>query len=170
MHSKVLKEERPYWVCLPNSYDASNKKQRYPVLYLLDGDAHFQSTSSVVQFMSSGPNGNYQIREMIVDAIPNTNRLRDLTPTHTRIGYNGKEEAFLEPSGGGNAFLQFMRDELFPQIDSRFQTLPARILVGHSLGGLLVIHSLLNEPDMFRSSIAIDPSLSLDTQLLSHPA
>ena len=28
MHSKVLKEERPYWVYLPNSYDEGNKKQR----------------------------------------------------------------------------------------------------------------------------------------------
>jgi predicted alpha/beta superfamily hydrolase len=43
MRSKILKAERPYWVYLPNSYDESNNKQRYPVLYLLDGDAHFQS-------------------------------------------------------------------------------------------------------------------------------
>ena len=170
MRSKVLKEERPYWVYLPNSYDEGNKKQRYPVLYLLDGDAHFQSASGVVQFMSSGINGNCQIPEMIVVAIPNTNRTRDLTPTHTKIAYSGNEEAFLESSGGGDAFLKFIRDELFPQIDSKFHTLPARILVGHSFGGLLAIHTLLHEPELFQAYVAIDPSLWWDNQFLTHHA
>lgn len=169
IRSRVLKEERPYWVYLPNSHDEGNK-QRYPVLYLLDGDAHFQSASGVVQFMSSGINGNCQIPEMIVVAIPNTDRTRDLTPTHTKIGIAGKEEAFLKSSGGAGAFLKFMRDELFPQIDSKFHTLPSRILVGHSFGGLLAIHTLLDEPEMFQAYVAIDPSLWWDNQLLTHHA
>jgi predicted alpha/beta superfamily hydrolase len=170
MRSKVLKEERPYWVYLPNSYDEDNKKHRYPVLYLLDGDSHFQSASGVVQFMSSGINGNCQIPEMIIVAIPNTNRTRDLTPTHTKIGYAGKEEAIFESSGGGDIFLKFIRDELFPQIDSKFHTLPARILVGHSFGGLLAIHTLLDEPEMFQGYVAIDPSLWWDNDVLTHHA
>ena len=170
MRSKILKEERPYWVYLPNSYDERNKKQRYPVLYLLDGDAHFQSASGVVQFMSSGINGNCQIPEMIVVAIPNTDRTRDLTPTHSKIGFDGNEAAFLESSGGGDTFLKFMRDELFPQIDSKFPTLPARILVGHSFGGLLAIHTLLAEPAMFQAYVAIDPSLWWDDQHLTQHA
>ena len=41
MRSRVLGEERPYWVYLPASYDARDKRHRYPVLYLLDGDGHF---------------------------------------------------------------------------------------------------------------------------------
>lgn len=170
LHSKVLMEERPYWVYLPGSYDASKKKQCYPVLYLLDGDSHFQPVSGVVQFMSSAINGSCQIPEMIVVAIPNTNRTRDLTPTHTKIGIAGNEEAFLESSGGGNAFLKFMRDELFPQIDSKFHTTQTRILVGHSFGGLLAIHALLTEPEMFQAYIAMDPSLWWDNQLLTHIA
>ena len=169
IRSKVLKEQRPYWVYLPNSYDERNK-QRYPVLYLLDGDAHFQSASGVVQFMSSGINGNCQIPEMIVVAIPNTDRTRDLTPTHTQINISGKEEASLKSSGGAGAFLKFMRDELFPQIDSKFHTLPSRILVGHSLGGLLAVHTLLDEPEMFQAYVAIDPSLWWGNQLLTHTA
>jgi predicted alpha/beta superfamily hydrolase len=170
IHSKVLKEERPYWVSLPNSYEEGNKKRGYPVLYLLDGAAHFQSASGVVQFMSSGINGNCQIPEMIVVAIINTDRTRDLTPTHTNIGISGKEESHLKSSGGGNAFLKFVQDELFPQIDSKFHTLPTRILAGHSLGGLLAIHALLEVPDMFHAYIVIDPSLFWDNQLLTHHA
>ena len=170
MRSKVLKEERHYWVYLPSSYDEGNKKLRYPVLYLLDGDAHFQSASGVVQFMSSGINGNCQIPEMIVVAIPNTNRTRDLTPSHSKIGFAGNEESFLESSGGGGTFLRFLRDELFREIDSKFHTLPSRILVGHSFGGLLAIYTLLAEPEMFHGYIAIDPSLWWDDERLAQDA
>ena len=67
-------------------------------------------------------------------------------------------------------FLKFIRDELFPQIDSKFHTLPARILVGHSFGGLLAIHALLHDPDLFQAYVAIDPSLWWDNQLLTHHA
>ena len=170
MHSRILGEERPYWVYLPASYDARDKRHRYPVLYLLDGDGHFQSASGVVQFMSGGINGNCQIPEMIVVAIPNTDRMRDLSPTHTKIGYQGKEEPSFESSGGGDTFLKFMRNELFPHIDSRFHTLPARILVGHSLGGLLAIHALLEYPEMFQACLAIDPSLWWDDEHLTKNA
>lgn len=170
LFSKVLKEERPYWVYLPNSYDDRNKKHPYPVLYLLDAEAYFQPISGVVQYMSNGPGGNCQIPEMIIVAIPNTNRTRDLTPTHTQIGIDGKEAAYPESSGGGDAFLKFIREELFTEIDSKFHTLPARILVGHSFGGLLVLYTLLHDPGMFQSYIAIDPSLWWDHQLLTRQA
>jgi hypothetical protein len=141
-------------------------QQRYPVLYLLDGDAHFLSATGVVQFMGSGPNGNSQIPELIVVAMPNTNRTRDLTPTHSTFGFLGKEEAWVKASGGGDRFLRFIRDELFPKIDSTYRTLPYRILVGHSFGGLLALHALLEAPGMFQAYVAIDPGFWWDDQEL----
>ncbi|MEM7535498.1 MAG: hypothetical protein AAF639_25200 [Chloroflexota bacterium] len=33
-----------------------------------------------------------------------------------------------------------------------------RILIGHSFGGLLTLHTLLDVPEMFQAYIAIDPS------------
>ncbi len=169
--SETLGEDRPYWVYLPVSYDSnSSASLHYPVMYLLDGDAHFPSASGVVQFMSSGINGNVQIPELIVVAIPNTNRTRDLTPSHTTIGFDGEETDFLQESGGGDAFLKFVRDELFPKIDSDYRTAPHRTLVGHSFGGLLALHALLDAPDMFQAYIAIDPSLWWDDKLLVRQA
>lgn len=171
INSEILSEDRPYWVYLPESYgDETNAPRRYPVLYLLDGDGHFQSATGVVQFMSSGINGNVQIPELIVVAIPNTNRIRDLTPSHTTMGFDGEETDFLQESGGGDAFLKFVRTELFPKIDSDYRTAPHRTLVGHSLGGLLALHALLDAPDMFQSYIAIDPSLWWDDKLLVRQA
>ncbi len=112
--SKILDEERPYWLYLPESYnDTTHTPQHYPVLYLLDGDAHFHSASGVVQFMSAGINGNIQIPELIVVALPHIDRTKDLSPTHSNVFPDGKESAFLETSGGGDRFLQFIREELF---------------------------------------------------------
>jgi hypothetical protein len=170
LRSQVLNEERPYWVYLPASYDDKTyAPQRYCVLYLLDGDAHFHSASGVVQFMSAGINGNFQIPELIVVAIPNLSqdgRTRDLTPTASQLGPDGKETHFFANSGGGNNFLKFLREELFPRIESSYRTRPHRILVGHSFGGLLVLHALLDSPELFQAYIAIDPSLWWDNQVL----
>lgn len=169
--SETLGEDRQYWVYLPASYNSdSGASQHYPVMYLLDGDAHFPSASGVVQFMSSGINGNVQIPELIVVAIPNTDRTRDLTPSHSTIGRDGEESTFQQNSGGGNAFLKFVRDELFPKIESDYRTAPHRTLVGHSFGGLLTLHALLDAPELFQAYIAIDPSLWWDNKLLVRQA
>ncbi len=168
LQSAVLGEERAYWVHLPGSYGRGD--QRYPVLFLLDGSAHFHSATGVVQFMSGGINGNTQVPEMIVVAIPNTDRTRDLTPTHTTIGFDGNEAAFLAGSGGGDAFLRFIKDELFPAIDAAYRTAPYRVLVGHSFGGLLAVHALLHAPEMFQAIIAIDPSMWWDGEKLVNEA
>ncbi len=53
LDSAVMKEKRDYWVYLPTAYnDKLYGPVRYPVMYILDGDAHFHSASGVVNFMS----------------------------------------------------------------------------------------------------------------------
>ncbi|HWW03011.1 MAG TPA: alpha/beta hydrolase-fold protein [Candidatus Acidoferrum sp.] len=167
LHSGILNENRPYWVYLPRSYgEELFAPKKYPVLYLLDGDAHFHSASGVVDFMGGGINGNMQIPELIIVAIPNTSRTRDLTPTHTTRDATGKEEPSFASSGGGEAFLDFIDKELMPQIEREYRTMPFRILVGHSLGGLFAMNALLHRPPIFQAFIAIDPSLQWDDQVV----
>ena len=80
-HSNILDEEREYWVSLPESYSNEGASyKRYPVLIVLDGNSHFRSITGMVNYMSSGYNGNIRIPEMIVVAIQNVNRRRDFTP------------------------------------------------------------------------------------------
>src|SRR6202048_3031607 len=168
-HSGTLNEDRPYWVYLPESYNSkSQAPEAYPVLYLLDGDALFHSATGVVQFMSR--NGNVQIPELIIVAVPNTNRNRDLTPTHSLRNQLGKESESLTSSGGGDAFLRFLQQELVPLIEANYRTLPYRILLGHSLGGLSAIQALLTAPTTFQGIIAIDPSLWWDNQVMLNRA
>lgn len=146
LHSKILNQSRPYWVSLPESYRAKANSQKYPVLYLLDAEWNFYWVSEVVQFM----NQSRQIPEFIVVGIPNIDREHDLTPTH-----NTNDPS----SGGGPLFERFLNEELAPQINARFRTVPYRLLVGHSAGGALAIDAFLHQTTGFQGYIAIDPAL-----------
>lgn len=54
IHSKILNETRDAWVYLPPNYsDKYFQAGRYPVLYILDGDAHFHSITGMSQALSS---------------------------------------------------------------------------------------------------------------------
>jgi predicted alpha/beta superfamily hydrolase len=149
IYSSTLKENRKIWIYTPTataSIPAGDK--RYPVLYLLDGDAHFLSTVGIIQQLSQA-NGNAVLPEMIIVGIENTDRLRGLTPASAKT--NSDEMA--------NPFIHFLSSELIPYIDKNYSTAPYKLLAGHSLGGLTAIDILTNTPDMFNAYIAIDPSM-----------
>ena len=143
--SKILNENRTLWIYTPThtSQNTSTEK-RYPVLYVLDGNAHFYSTVGIIQQLSQA-NGNGVLPEMIVVGIENTNRLRDLAPSSDQS----------KP----NPFVNFLSSELIPYIDKNYKAAPYRLLVGHSLGGLTAIDMLTNFPELFNACIAIDPSM-----------
>jgi uncharacterized protein len=165
IYSNLLKENRTIWVHLPRGMDdLKTNSGRYPVVYLLDGDAHFSSVTGLIQQFSE-MNGNTLCPEMIVVGIPNTDRQRDLTPTHTQITYQG-DSTRPNSSGGGEIFTSFIEKELIPHIDSLYPTAPYRIFIGHSLGGLMVINTLIHHPQIFNAYLAIDPSMWWDKQTL----
>ncbi|MFN8570981.1 MAG: alpha/beta hydrolase-fold protein [Gemmatimonadaceae bacterium] len=165
--SATLKEKRPYLVYTPPSYrDTTYLPRAYPVLYLLDGDAHFHSVTGLLQILGTGVNGTFVVPEMIVVAIPNTNRMRDMTPTHATRGPDNSPTPAFGASGGMTNFLGFIKTELIPHIDSAYRTAPYRVFVGHSLGGITTIQALYTIPETFNAYVAIDPSLWWDDRLL----
>ncbi len=167
IHSGILHEERKIWVHLPSSagYD---KKRKYPVGYLLDAEKNFESVVGMIDFLSSVYNNNV-FPEMIVVGIPNTIRTRDLTPTKVTGGL-WIDSFTAANSGGGEAFTSFIEKELVPHIDSLYPSMQYRMLIGHSLGGIMVINTLMHHTKLFRSYIAIDPSMWWDQQRLLHEA
>ncbi len=157
INSIILNEKRPIWVYVPNNETSTNDAtQKYPVVYLLDGDWHFTSVVGMLQQLSY-VNGNTICPEMIVVGIPLKDRYKDLTPTC--------DSAYSNSSGGYHDFISFISDELIPHIDATYPTAPHRILIGHSLGGLATINTLNNFPNLFNSYIAIDPSMWWDQQI-----
>lgn len=162
--SKVLNENRKIWIHLPRSAQKTGfAKQKYPVVYLLDGDAHFTSTVGIIEQLSE-INGNTNCPEMIVVGITNTNRNRDLTPTHSDIDLPFVPKNLSEQSGGGENFAVFLEKELIPYIDNKYPTAPYKILIGHSFGGLTALNILTNHTRLFNSYVAIDPSMWWDHQ------
>jgi predicted alpha/beta superfamily hydrolase len=166
--SKILNEKRKIRIQVPagmKSWDS------YPVLYVLDGEAQTTMTAGQVQYLSE----SYKIiPNLIVVGIENTDRIRDLTPTHHNIGPDGKPDtsarAFGRNSGGGEKFLQFIREELMPYIQRQYHPAPYNILAGHSLGGLMALYCLVNHPEYFNAYIAISPSLQWDNKVMLQQA
>jgi predicted alpha/beta superfamily hydrolase len=158
IESKILKEERKVWVYVPEQNDDGIfLKKNYPVVYLLDGDAHFYSVVGMIQQLSS-VNGNTLCPKMIVVGIPNTNRTRDLTPTKGVVNPFA-DSSMIANSGGGDAFMAFIEEELIPQIEEKYPTEPYRMFIGHSLGGLMVMNTLIHKPHLFNAYVSIDPSM-----------
>ena len=154
LKSDILNEDRQILISKPAGYDQSSMK--YPVMYLLDGNAHFHHTTGIIQFLWSIGN----MPQMIVVAIPNTQRTRDLTPA------TSDTSSRLQNAGGADNFLKFIRRELMPHVESNYRTQPYKLLVGHSFGGLFAVNTLLTHPESFDAYVAISPSLWWDTQRL----
>jgi predicted alpha/beta superfamily hydrolase len=157
VQSKILNEKRKILVHVPPF-----KSKTFPVIYLLDGDAHFTSVVGLVQQLSA----NNIIPNMMVVAIPNTNRTRDLTPTKSKPNPPMATEGLVAQSGGGRNFVKFLEEELFPYVEKNYPTTSYRMFIGHSFGGLLVMDVLHNRPDLFTSYISIDPSMWWDDKKL----
>ena len=165
--SPTLKEHRKFLIYTPPSYkDTTYLPQKYPVLYLLDGDAHFHSVTGLLQILGTGVNATFVVPEMIVIAIPNTDRLRDMTPTNSEKEFDGKPKKKRDTSGGMANFFRFIQTELIPKVDATYRTAPYRVFVGHSLGGITTINALYTIPETFNAYVAIDPSLWWDDRLL----
>jgi uncharacterized protein len=166
--SKILNEQRRILVYVPASAASEIfTKQLYPVVYLLDGDAvHFAAVVSMINQLSS----LFAFPEMMVVGIPNTDRTRDLTPTPMDDYWQfldfAADSIFLKNSGGGEKFIAFLEAELIPHIESTYPAAPYRMLIGHSLGGLTVMNTLIYHTHLFKDYVAIDPAMSWDNKKL----
>ena len=114
----------------------------------------------------SSVNGNTICPEMIVVGIPNTDRTRDLTPTHVNADPPFMDSNFTKTSGGGEKFIEFIEKEVMPHIDSAYPTEPYKILIGHSFGGLTAMNTLIHHTTLFNAYIVIDPSMWWDHKKL----
>jgi predicted alpha/beta superfamily hydrolase len=152
LQSKVLSETRRINVYLPPGY-AEAAGQRFPVLYMPDGGLaeDFLHVAGLVQVSV----GNGTMRPFVLVGIENTERRRDLTgPTQ-----NAEDKKIAPRVGGSASFRKFLRDELLPDIKTRYRTTDETAIVGESLAGLFVVETFLLEPELFDTYIALDPSL-----------
>ncbi len=160
IQSKVLGEERTVLVSTPPNYAQS--RERYPVLYMTDGDAHLTHTRGTVDFLAR----NGLMPNLIIVGVANTDRTRDLSPTRWARPAPDGGRAQAPIGGGAGAFLEFFAKELFPYVEGHYRTAPYRIFAGHSLGGLLALDALVARPEMFNAVIAASPALNWDNDFI----
>lgn len=142
--SKILNEDREILIHLPENY--SNSDKTYPVLYRLDGSLILMTETVVIVNRLTY---SYEITpEMIIVAIKNTDRDKDMWPVNTKY--------YTQPRvPGAENFLGFISEELLPYIDSNYRTSNKRIICGQSLSTVFVLYAFLQQPGLFDSYIAI---------------
>ncbi len=158
LYSDILQESREIYVQLPANYDPASDK-KYPVVFVLDGEVLMDAVATVYNYYYGG-----FLPEMVLIGIANhENRTRDLTTSkiETRQG-----ASFTGEHGEAENFTQFIKQELFPYIESKYPVTAYRTLIGHSFGGLFTINTLVHHTELFDNYLAIDPSLDWDDQRL----
>jgi uncharacterized protein len=140
-------------IYLPSSYPDIQKK--YPVLVLTDALWSMGIAQTTFDYMTY----SRVIPEVIIVGIgypPSSPldwmryRFKDMTPTHVE-GY--------DPSGSADKFIAFIKKELYPYIENNYRIdTTDRCFFGHSLGGLLGSHILIEQPQLFNRYIIGSPS------------
>lgn len=144
----------------PSDFDRNTDK--YPVLYLLDGQWDFKLLDSIV----GGLVYDKVMPTIVVvgitysgdDADYGKLRAMDYTPTP----WNGAGT-----SGDAAKFLKFINTEVIPLVEQNYRGDPKRrILGGHSLGGLFTLYAMFTEPAQFWGYLSGSPYLPWDNQIL----
>jgi predicted alpha/beta superfamily hydrolase len=150
-----LNRTRRIWVYLPPDYHSSSK--HYPVIYMHDGQNLFDNATSYAgewgvdetlnQLNKAGDYG------AIVVGIDNgaAKRMDEYSPwKHERYG-----------GGEGDAYMDFIKYTLKPEIDKRFRTkkdAANNCLWGSSMGGLISAYGVIKYPETFGVAGVFSPS------------
>jgi uncharacterized protein len=143
---------------LPFGYFSSEKS--FPVLYVLDGDNAFGITKGITDLLMIGK----EIKEIIIVGISYgqglsewwNKRARDYTHCNDTIVTKGR----FKNTGGADNFLEFMQNELFPEVNKNYRTIrDSSFICGSSFGGMLCTYVLFKKPEMFRGYIIAAPTL-----------
>ena len=166
-HSEFLPDDRNVRVLLPPHYH-ERPEQRYPVLYLHDGQNLFDPEAAFNQgeHWRAGETATAlieaaRIPPLIIVGIDNTGpqRLHEYTPTHDRR----------RGGGGADAYGKLLVHELKPFVDREYRTLPDRSttgLGGSSLGALVSLYLGLKYPDVFSRLAVMSPSVWWDRRAI----
>ena len=149
IYSKVLKETRIVTVQLPKSYSA-NPNKRYPIIYRLDGVGNLSMMNAVLEGLQS----QLSAPEVIIVAIENTDRLRDLYPT-----VNQNPAGPVGAGGGAAKFLEFITSELMPMVESKYRTHDYRVISGASAAGVFALYAMQQRIDLFDAVLAFSPAV-----------
>ncbi|WP_035716315.1 alpha/beta hydrolase [Azorhizobium doebereinerae] len=120
----------------------------HPFLVMLDGNAYFFTLLEAVRVRTLRP-GSTLAEPVVIGLGYETDGAFDLAQ---------RERDYTPP--GAAAFLDALADDLLPRLAGLLSLdLSAGTLLGHSYGGLFVLQALFARPGLFRTSVALSPSV-----------
>jgi predicted alpha/beta superfamily hydrolase len=147
VHSEVLGESMVLGVRLPLEY-AADPGRRFPVLWVLDGRGQGYEVYRTTQVLS-----RIGVAEpSIVIEVPHSGagRTEDFTPPGDVMSSDARQ---------GDRLLRFLEAEAIPAVEQAYRADSARVLVGHSLGGLFALYTLGERPALFDGYFSFSPSV-----------
>jgi S-formylglutathione hydrolase FrmB len=131
LNSKLMAREMPYRIVLPTTYNNSNEKTFYPVVYLLHGlTGHFDNWTDRTKLADYAAKYNFII----------------VTPEGSNGWYTDSA------SVPNDKYESYIIQELIPEVDKNYRTLKDkkhRVIAGLSMGGYGSIKFGLKYPEMF---------------------
>ncbi len=123
----------------------------FPLVVLLDGHALFATAAMAVRLQSGRPK---------VTGVGPAVVLGIGYPSEKPFDAERRDQDLLPRPGGADRFLDTITDEILPAIE-RLVPLDSsrRTLIGHSYGGLFVLHALFTRPGLFEAHVASSPSI-----------
>jgi|JI6StandDraft_1071083.scaffolds.fasta_scaffold54985_3 predicted alpha/beta superfamily hydrolase len=160
IESSVYGATKVLTVRLPRGY-ADRPDRRYPVVFSVDGgpEQDFELLSGIAaeaEFSTS-------FEPFILIGVRTDNRYAELTPPLERMDPKKLTDIFgarMQPNGAPK-FREFLARDVIPWVTARYRT-DRKVLTAVSLGGLFVVDTLLEQPEMFDDYIALTPSVWWD--------
>lgn len=137
----------------------------FPVLYLLDANATFGTVVEAIRMRSHRPESTGVVPAIVVGlAYPTdapyarAHRHEDYTPWPPAEPLGERESHGAVPKA--DVFLDFLLGDVRRAIEADYAIDARRqTLVGHSLGGLLALYTLVTRPQAFSHYVAVGPSI-----------
>ncbi|MDX1271800.1 alpha/beta hydrolase-fold protein [Bizionia paragorgiae] len=147
--SQILGESRQLKIQLPRGYDKSDKS--YPIIFTFDGDYLFELAAGTVDYYAYWDD----IPECIVVGV-------------NQFGKRDDDTAFSElnslPIEKGEAFFNFVGQELVPYINKTYRTEKFKVAIGHDKTANFINYFLLKEDPLFQAYIVLSPDLAPDME------
>lgn len=140
-------------ILLPEGYKTSS--ERYPVLYMHDGQNIFDPTTV-------GFGVDWQIDEAL-DSLTRQGKVQKMIVVGVYNSRNRREEYSNSPLG--NEYMKFLVNKVKPVIDSLYRTKPGRDYTwtaGSSMGGLISFMLLWEYNDIFSRAGCFSPAFKID--------
>jgi len=164
--SKLLNATRTVRIYLPLSYD-QKPNQRYPVLYLHDGQNLFSAAGTNICFGW----GSWEL-DKTVDELYRTRRMQEII----LVAIDNSPSRYAEYCGRHHSaeasantefenYTSFLIQELKPKIDSDYRTRPEPEhtgIMGSSLGGICSIVLAWEHPEVFGRAASLSGSFQVE--------